>query len=80
VGMDLTDNDRLRAAKAAKDGTPAPDGPIINSFNSLQLAQAIEHEANRCAVSGFTKISLHMDVADAVKLASALRKLAFLGY
>jgi hypothetical protein len=46
----------------------------IEEFNCLRVAEAIEAEAARAGEYGFTKITLHMDIPDAVKLATALRK------
>mgnify|MGYP003423115649 FL=1 len=46
----------------------------VAHFNALELAQAIEAEINRASEYGFTKITLHMDLPDAVLLARTLRK------
>jgi hypothetical protein len=51
----------------------APDGPIVTKFGPLALAQAIEQELNRCADMGWPKLTLHMDVPDALALAKFLR-------
>jgi hypothetical protein len=51
----------------------APDGPIVHRFDPVLLAQAIDQELARCAVMGWPKISLHMDVRDAMLLARLLR-------
>jgi len=52
---------------------PAPDGPAIPEFEPLALAQAVEHELHRCGMVGWSKVTLHMDVQDAVALAQYLR-------
>jgi hypothetical protein len=46
----------------------------IEQFNCNRLADAIEAEVNRAKEYGFTKITLHMDIPDAAKLAAALRR------
>lgn len=53
-----------------------PDGARLEHFNTLDLAQALESEVARAGIVGHTKISLHLDVADAAKLAQALRRRA----
>ncbi|MGH9463094.1 MAG: hypothetical protein ACRD1X_17935 [Vicinamibacteria bacterium] len=50
----------------------APDGPIIPAFHPRLLAGALRQEIERARKIGWTKISLHMDVEDAVALAAAL--------
>lgn len=52
----------------------APDGPIIERFNPHDLAAALERELERGAEYGWSKITLHMDVPDALMLAKYLRK------
>jgi hypothetical protein len=52
----------------------APDGPAVEHFTPLAVAQAIEHELNRASEYGFTKVTLHMDLIDAALLARELRK------
>lgn len=78
LGMVLSEQDRIRAGKAASAGVQAPDGPKLDYFDALKLSQAIEWEANRAAECNYTKISLHMDLKDALALASSLRQLALL--
>lgn len=46
----------------------------VAHFDPLELSQAIEAEINRAGDYGFTKITLHMDLPDAVLLARTLRK------
>jgi hypothetical protein len=54
--------------------------PTLNDMRTLEvfspegMSQAIEHEANKAAEYGFSKITLHMDIPDAILLAKALRK------
>lgn len=52
---------------------PGPDGPKIEEFSPGKLADAIEQELERCAAMGWAKLTLHMDAADARKLANHLR-------
>ena len=60
--------------RAAQEDRPAPDGPVIEQFNCLALADAIEQECARAAIVGWPKVSLHMDIEDARLLAGALRR------
>lgn len=53
---------------------PAPDGPIVPEFDARKLAEAIEHEIARAHAVGWTRISLHMDLMNAIRLAQALRR------
>ena len=53
---------------------PQMDGPRLERWNPRLLADALDAELARCAVEGWPKISLHMDIADAMKLAQYLRK------
>jgi hypothetical protein len=52
----------------------APTGPILTRFDPKALAAAIECEVDRSNVMGWTKLSIHMDVFDAVQLAKFLRR------
>ena len=53
--------------------TDAPSGPVVERFSPGRLADAIEQEIKRGAEYGWTKITLHMDVPDAMRLARHLR-------
>lgn len=66
---------RIIAAKV-KNGTlpDAPDGPIVARFNEKELARAIEYELRRSAVMGWTRITIHMTLEDAVHLMRFLQK------
>lgn len=78
---DLTDRERLQA-QLRRDGgrlDPVPDGPKLECFSALELAQALESELNRAASVGHTKIRLDMTFDDAAKLASFLRRAVLLG-
>lgn len=50
------------------------DGPILDTFDAGLLAVAIEDELVRCAERSWTKVTLTMDVRDAMLLARYLRK------
>jgi hypothetical protein len=58
---------------------PLPDGPYIEAFNALELAQAIEHEINRCHLAALSKIRIEMKLEDAHELANCLRRAAATG-
>ena len=51
-----------------------PNGPVLDVFDPRELAAAIESEILRCAELGWNKITVHMDVRDAMLLARHLRK------
>lgn len=51
----------------------AADGPLLPTFQPKPLAAAIEQEIKRAGEYGWSKITLHMDIPDAVKLAGFLR-------
>lgn len=73
--MELKD-DLARAIRRAggADCLPPADGPKLDRWHPRTLAEALDAEIARCAVEGWPKISLHMDVRDAMKLAQFLRK------
>lgn len=52
----------------------APDGPLLERWNARALAQALDQEIARARLMGWPKITLHMDTADAERLARLLRK------
>jgi hypothetical protein len=71
--MELSNEERERVAKAVKDGVEAPDGPLLDHYNPLELAQAIEHELVRAVMHGQKKIQIRLDFADAARLVNTLR-------
>ena len=74
MGVELTPREtveNLMAKYGCLGG--APDGPMIEHFDPIALAQGLEQEVQRAALVGWQKITLHMDVADALKLARKLR-------
>lgn len=52
----------------------APDGPVIPRFNPDALADAIEHEVRRAGEYGWSKVTVHLDIPDAVLLMNFLKK------
>lgn len=77
--MAVTDRERIRIAEAARDGRIAPTGPIVQTFNPLELAAALEGEAERAlllerATGSPSRVDMHMDPRDALLLAEVLRR------
>jgi len=52
----------------------AADGPVIPEFTPARLADALMQEVARARDYGWSKITLHMDMPDAVQLAHFLRR------
>lgn len=80
VGVELSGKQeitraRLNEALARNGGVlpMVPDGPRLEEFAPLPLAQALEFEVNRCAHMGWDKITLHMTPDDAMRLSRHLR-------
>ena len=66
---------RVEAMMASGQPIPdMPDGPYLEIFKPVALAQALEFEVNRCAGMGWDKVTLHMTPDDAMRLASHLRQ------
>lgn len=70
---DLSQADIRRIVDAVKEGKPAPDGPIISTFSPEAIAHALEQEVARSMALPNPKISIHMDIEDALLLAKFLR-------
>jgi hypothetical protein len=51
----------------------APDGPALPGFSPHPLADAIMQEVKRAGEYGWSKITIHMDIPDAVALAVVLK-------
>lgn len=68
-------------AHVARGGglVPVPDGPRLDAFSALELAQAIESEVNRAQGAGHTKIKIDMTFDDASRLAAFLRRAVVAG-
>lgn len=58
---------------------PAPDGPVVEAFSALHLADALEHEVRRAKDNGMDKIRIDGSIEDAAKLAAFLRRAALMG-
>lgn len=52
---------------------PAPDGPLVATFEPRAVAAAIEQEIFRARMNGWPRITIHMDLVDAAALANALK-------
>lgn len=66
---------RVEAMLARGEKIPdMPDGPYLEIFKPVSLAQALEFEIRRCAAMGWDKITLHMTPDDAARLAAHLRQ------
>ena len=52
----------------------AADGPIVPRFTPKAVAHGIEQEIVRAGDYGWSKITLHMDIPDALELAKFLRR------
>lgn len=74
----MNDAQRNRIAEAAKSGRLAPTGPMLERFDPLPLAAALEQEAERALLYGKLegtpgKVDVHLDPRDAFLLAQFLR-------
>lgn len=72
------DDKRLIQAAVKRHGgvenlPPAPDGPLVTTFEPRAVAAAIEAEIFRARMNGWPRISIHMDLVDAAALAGALK-------
>jgi len=79
----VTDFERGRIAQAAieaaKTGKVAPNGPVIERFDPIHLAAALEQEAERALLLGLVagtpgKVEAFFDPRDAILLAQFLRR------
>lgn len=64
----------IQAVNAAGgiDNLDIIDGPRLEAFDAKQLAQALKDEVQRAKQTGWSKVSLHMDLEDALALAKHL--------
>lgn len=75
MGVIMDEQLRQAARKAARGDLPlAPDGPVLERFDHKKLAVALDLELARSRARGWTRITLHMDLDDAAKLAHVLRR------
>lgn len=83
--MDLMEKDRQRIAKAALEKVLAPDAPIMKEYSAGELAAWIESQAHMAILkmlaagrepgqTQYAKVTLTMDVPDALLLVKDLRK------
>lgn len=75
----MNDHKRALEAQLRRDGgklADFPDGPSLDAFEPMAVAQAIEHELNR---SAHPKLRLELDRDDALKFAAFLRRACILG-
>lgn len=79
MGVEL--KDLLRQQLRANGGVlpPMPDGPMLERFNALELAQGLESEINRAGEKGFKNVRLDMSLEDSQALASFLRRAVLMG-
>ena len=75
----INDIQRQRIAEAATARRVAPIGPVLDRFEPVQLAAALEQEAERALLYGRLegtpgKIDLSLDPRDAIMLATFLRQ------
>jgi len=52
---------------------PKFDGPVVEVFDRLHLASALEHEIARAVERKWTHIMLNMTLGDALRLAKTLK-------
>lgn len=73
--MAITDRERDRVRVLFSKGLPdLPDGPFIEQFDPLALADALESQAVQAKLRyDAPKVDLRMDADDAIKLARLLR-------
>lgn len=68
------DDEKSDVLAAHRAGLPTyPDGPILEQFDPVALAQLIDQECLRTSHLPRQKIDLRMDPEDALKLARFLR-------
>lgn len=82
VGMTQEMHKKALQDQLRRDGgklPEVPDGPRLDYFSALELAQAIEHEVHRIGDAPLRKIRLDMDAENALKLASYLRRAVVAG-
>lgn len=70
----LTAADLKRVQRAIDEGKPAPDGPRLEKFHPLKLADALELEIERSKLLLNARIDVSMTIDDARRLMQFLRK------
>ena len=56
-----------------------PDGPMLEAFSALEMAQALESEVNRAQAVGHTMIRVSLTFDDASRLAAFMRRAVVAG-
>lgn len=81
VGEPVSEMRDAYEAHVARGGTlaPVPDGPRLECFAALDMAQAIESEVNRAQSVGHTKIRIDLTFDDASRLAAFMRRAVVAG-
>ena len=74
----MTEQDLRAAQKAANSNVQYVEGIMLDGFNMLELAAAIEHEMYQADGTVNKKITIHLDAMDALAMAKGLRKLALI--
>lgn len=76
--MGMIDHKAALIAQMQREGglRDAPDGPVLECFKALELAQCIESEIGK---PGTTKVRLDMTHVDAQALATYLRRAVLMG-
>lgn len=80
LGVELMNKGSVQGVEAALrrhggvHNLPIVDGPIIPKFDPYYLAEALDQEIARSIEVGWPKISLHMDLLDAKRMALFLRE------
>jgi len=75
----INDIQRQRIAEAAIARRVAPNGPVLERFEPVELAAALEQEAERATLYGRLegtpgKVDISLDPRDALTLATFLRQ------
>jgi hypothetical protein len=73
----MNDNERQRIGELASSGLlrKCPDGPVLDRFEPLLVAEALEQQALRAKLMfDHPKVDLRMDADDALLLAAFLRQ------
>ena len=75
--MAITDDERDRVSELLACGEVRrfPAGPVLEAFDPIRLAEALEQQAYRAKVAyDVPKVDLRMDADDALRLAAWLRQ------
>lgn len=73
----MNEDERGRVSELERTGQikPFPSGPVIETFDPLRVAEALEQQATRAKLMfDYPKVDLRMDADDAIALAAFLRQ------